>query len=100
MDYYELANKAEKNELKPIFEAIDRHAFENSKAVLDAFHKYEVSESCFNSTTGYGYGDVGRDIIEKIFADVLRAEKAVVRSQFISGSHRHQDHNKIKEKRK
>ena len=87
MDYYEIANEAEKNELKPIFEAINRHAFENSKAVLNAFHKYEVSEGCFNSTTGYGYGDVGRDVIEKIFADVLKAEKAVVRSQFISGSH-------------
>ena len=87
MDYYNMAREAEKNELKPFFEDIDRNSFENSKAVLDAFHKYEVSESCFNSTTGYGYGDVGRDVIEKIFADVLKAEKAVVRSQFISGSH-------------
>lgn len=87
MDYYNMAREAEKNELKPFFEEIDRNSFENSKAVLDAFHKYEVSESCFNSTTGYGYGDVGREVIEKIFADVLKAEKAVVRSQFISGSH-------------
>ena len=87
MNYYEMANEAEKNELKPIFEEIDRHLFENSKAVLNAFHKYRVTESCFNGTTGYGYGDVGRDVIEKIFADVLKAEKAVVRSQFISGSH-------------
>lgn len=87
MDYYNMAREAEKNELKPFFEDIDRNSFKNSKAVLDAFHKYEVSESCFNSTTGYGYGDVGREVIEKIFADVLKAEKAVVRSQFISGSH-------------
>ena len=87
MDYYNMAREAEKNELKPFFEDIDRNSFENSKAVLEAFHKYEVSESCFNSTTGYGYGDVGREVIEKIFADVLKAEKAVVRSQFISGSH-------------
>lgn len=87
MDLYNMAREAEKNELKPFFEDIDRNSFENSKAVLDAFHKYEVSESCFNSTTGYGYGDVGREVIEKIFADVLKAEKAVVRSQFISGSH-------------
>ena len=87
MDLYNMAREAEKNELKPFFEEIDRNSFENSKAVLDAFHKYEVSESCFNSTTGYGYGDVGREVIEKIFADVLKAEKAVVRSQFISGSH-------------
>ena len=87
MDLYNMAREAEKNELKPFFEDVDRNSFENSKAVLDAFHKYEVSESCFNSTTGYGYGDVGREVIEKIFADVLKAEKAVVRSQFISGSH-------------
>jgi cystathionine beta-lyase family protein involved in aluminum resistance len=87
MDLYNMAREAEKNELKPFFEDIDKNSFENSKAVLDAFHKYEVSESCFNSTTGYGYGDVGREVIEKIFADVLKAEKAVVRSQFISGSH-------------
>ena len=87
MDLYNMASEAEKNELKPIFEEIDKNSFENSKDVLDAFHKYEVSENCFNSTTGYGYGDVGREVIEKIFPDVLEAEKAVVRSQFISGSH-------------
>ena len=87
MNYYEIANEAEKNELKPIFEQIEANCLKNSKAVLNAFHKYEVSEACFNGTTGYGYGDMGREIIEKIFADVLKAEKAVVRSQFISGSH-------------
>ena len=87
MDLLNSAQQAEKNELKPIFEQIEANAFKNSQAVLNAFQKYQVSESCFNSTTGYGYGDVGRDAIEKIFAEVLKAEKAVVRSQFISGSH-------------
>ena len=87
MDLLNCAQQAEKNELKPIFEQIEVNSFKNSQAVLNAFQKHQVSESCFNSTTGYGYGDVGRDAIEKIFADVLKAEKAVVRSQFISGSH-------------
>ena len=87
MDLLNSAQQAEKNELKPIFEQIEANAFKNSQAVLNAFQKYQVSESCFNSTTGYGYGDVGRDAIEKIFAEVLKSEKAVVRSQFISGSH-------------
>ena len=87
MNLLNCAQQAEKNELKPIFEQIEANSFKNSQAVLNAFQKHQVSESCFNSTTGYGYGDVGRDAIEKIFADVLKAEKAVVRSQFISGSH-------------
>ena len=87
MDLLNCAQQAEKNELKPIFEQIEANSFKNSQAVLNAFQKHQVSESCFNSTTDYGYGDVGRDAIEKIFADVLKAEKAVVRSQFISGSH-------------
>ena len=87
MDYYNIAREAEKNELKPFFEDIDRNSFENSKAVLDAFHKYEVSESCFNSTTGYGYGDVGREVIEKIYADVFHTEDSLVRAQFVNGTH-------------
>lgn len=74
-------------ELTEEFKKIDRLAFENSKKVLEAFHKYKISETHFNSTTGYGYGDIGRDTIEKVFADVLDSEDAIVRNQFISGSH-------------
>lgn len=59
----------------------------NSKKVLDAFIKEAVSETDFNQTTGYGYNDVGRDKIERVFAHVLGSEDALVRSQFISGSH-------------
>lgn len=58
-----------------------------SKKVLEAFQRFQVTESDFSSTTGYGYNDIGRDKIEKIFASILGAEKALVRSQFISGSH-------------
>ena len=69
------------------FLKIDKQAYLNSLKVLSSFHKNEITESHFNSTTGYGYNDVGRDGIEAVFRDVLGAESALVRSQFISGSH-------------
>ncbi len=59
----------------------------NSEKVLDAFLKMQVAETDFNATTGYGYNDVGRDKIEDIYADIFKAESALVRNQFISGSH-------------
>lgn len=86
MDIKKLFEDSE-NELKDVFKQIDKQAFENSCKVLDAFHHNKLSESSFNSTTGYGYGDLGREKIEKVFAEVLGAEDALVRNQFISGSH-------------
>ena len=74
-------------ELKEKFEEIDEMCEYNSLRVLSSFHKFEVSEAHFNATTGYGYNDCGRDTIEKIFADIFGCEDAIVRSQFISGSH-------------
>ena len=59
----------------------------NSEKVLNAFIKEQVVETDFNSTTGYGYNDVGRDKIEKIYSDIFKSEDALVRNQFISGSH-------------
>lgn len=59
----------------------------NSKKVLEAFKKENLSESDFNTTNGYGYNDTGRDKIERIFASVLGAEDALVRTQLISGTH-------------
>ncbi len=81
-----LANICE-DELKDIFKQIDNQAYQNSLKVLNAFHKYNISENHFHDTTGYGYGDIGRDTIEKVFAEVLECEDALVRNQFISGSH-------------
>ena len=81
-----LVNKCEEK-VKERFKEIDELCDYNSLRVLSSFHKFEVSESCFNSTTGYGYNDLGRDTIEKIFADIFGCEDALVRSQFISGSH-------------
>ena len=69
------------------FRKIDKICFNKTKSVLDAFHKYEVSEADFSSTTGYGYDDIGREKIEKIFSEVLGVEDAIVRNQFVSGSH-------------
>lgn len=74
-------------EIQPIFEKIDKIKEENSLKVLMAFQKNNISEIHFGSTTGYGYGDIGRDTIEKIFAEVLGTEDCLVRNQFISGTH-------------
>jgi len=81
-----LANETEK-ELEQEFENINKNCERNSLKVLLAFQKYGISEVHFNSTTGYGYGDIGRDTIEKVFADVLKSEDSLVRTQFISGTH-------------
>ena len=74
-------------ELRSIFDSIDDIAYKNSKKVLESFNKNNVNESHFNSTTGYGYNDYGRDVIEKVFATIFKAEDALVRNQFISGTH-------------
>ena len=78
--------KAE-NDLKDIFNDINKLEERNTLRVLSAFHKYQISEVHFTSTTGYGYNDIGRDTIEKVFSYVLGSEDALVRSQFISGTH-------------
>ena len=69
------------------FNKIDEICDKNSENILNAFRKYNLSEVHFNSTTGYGYNDIGRDVIEQIYAEVLGAEDSLVRNQFISGSH-------------
>ena len=86
MDLDNLINSSEKELIKE-FENIDKIEYLNSKKVLNALWKNKVSEQVFNSTTGYGYDDLGRDVIEKVFAEVLDSEDALVRNQFISGSH-------------
>ncbi len=75
------------NELTDEFKKIDDNKFFFSEQVLNSFKKNNLSENAFNSTTGYGYNDLGREIIEKVYADIFKSESAVVRSQFISGSH-------------
>ena len=81
-----LVNDSEK-ELDKEFKKIDEICEYNSLKVLNAFWNNKLSEAHFSQTTGYGYDDIGRDIIEKIYAEIFGAEDALVRSQFISGSH-------------
>ena len=81
-----LVNIAEE-QVKEEFEKIDKIAQKNSLKVLNAFQNNKVAEVHFQSTTGYGYGDIGRDTIEKIYSEIFKSEDSLVRSQFISGSH-------------
>ena len=69
------------------FEAIDRMAEYNQGKVLLAMQKNKVSAACFAATTGYGYDDVGRERLEKVYADVFHTEAALVRPQITCGTH-------------
>ena len=82
----ELAKKTE-SEIQNEFKQVEEICEYNSLKVLKAFQKYNISDMHFNSTTGYGYGDIGRDTIEKVFADIFNVEDSLVRTQFISGTH-------------
>lgn len=83
----EKIKKDSKEDLKNIFDKIDEIEEFNSRKVLDAFIENSVSESDFNSSTGYGYNDMGRDKIEDVYASIFKCEDALVRCQFISGTH-------------
>ena len=72
---------------KMIFEQIDKNCEYNSLKVLKAFQDNNISDMHFGMTTGYGYSDIGRDTIEKVFAQVLGAEDSLVRNQLVSGTH-------------
>ena len=86
MNQQNLIIGAEKK-LQTIYQNLDKIEEENSKKVINAFKENNVSEACFNMTTGYGYNDLGRDTIEKVYATIFKSEDALVRSQFISGTH-------------
>jgi cystathionine beta-lyase family protein involved in aluminum resistance len=82
----ELINKCEER-CSDEFKRIDELEYKYSSKVLKAFKDNNVSEGCFNSTTGYGYSDLGRDTLESVYKDIFGSEDAIVRNQFISGSH-------------
>lgn len=69
------------------FQKIDRNAEINTLKVLDAMRKNRVSEAYFHTTSGYAYDDLGRQKLEELYAEVMGAERALVRSQFVSGTH-------------
>ena len=74
-------------EIQEVFRKNEEIEVINSNKVISAFKKYSVNEAHFAGTTGYGYNDFGRETIEKIFCDIYKAEDALVRMQFISGTH-------------
>lgn len=75
------------DKLKEEFKKYEHISFLNSMKVLNAFHENRVSEIHLNGTTGYGYNDDGRDVIEKVYASIFKSEDALVRTQLISGTH-------------
>ena len=79
--------KQSEQEIKLQFQTIEEICEYNSLKVLKAFQNNKVSEQHFCSTTGYGYNDIGREVIEKIYKEIFKTEDALVRSQFISGTH-------------
>ncbi len=81
-----LANEVEK-ELEPIFKKLEENCMKSSAKVLKAFQNNNVSTSDFIEITGYGYTDIGREKLEKIYAEIFNSEDALVRPQIMSGTH-------------
>lgn len=71
----------------PIFYGIDLQVKHNLERVLRAFRQHRVGSHHFSSVSGYGHDDLGRDTLDKVFAEIVQAEAALVRSQFVSGTH-------------
>ncbi len=82
----EMAGRAQA-QIRPVFDEIDRVALVNTQKVMEAFQDHRVSEACFAGTTGYGYDDLGRETLDRIYAQVFGAESALVRTQFVNGTH-------------
>ena len=80
VDYAEKITEQQQEFIKTII-------LQNHLKVAEAFRKYKVSDVCFKGSSGYGYGDYGRDILDQIYAYVFGAEAALVRPQIVSGTH-------------
>lgn len=86
-DHVENLGKQAMADLTEQFARIDAIAQENSRRVLEAFQDHRVAESYFAGTTGYGYDDQGRDKLDEIYAQIFGTEAALVRIQFVNGTH-------------
>ena len=75
------------DELRPRFEEIDARAEVNQLKVISAMQKNKVSAECFQTSSGYGYNDLGRDTLEKVYAECFKGEDALVRPQITCGTH-------------
>ncbi|MFZ9736424.1 MAG: aminotransferase class I/II-fold pyridoxal phosphate-dependent enzyme [Prochlorotrichaceae cyanobacterium] len=87
MDSISLAIDRARSALSDLYEEIDRRTQTNLRKVLQAFRDHRVGVHHFASMTGYGHGDLGREVLDQVFAQVLGAEAAAVRLQFVSGTH-------------
>ena len=79
--------KSSEKELAPLFSALDEISLYNQEKVLNAFKKNKIALRHFNGTTGYGYGDEGRETLNKVVADIFKAESAIVSPNIVSGTH-------------
>ncbi|PSB26746.1 aminotransferase class I/II-fold pyridoxal phosphate-dependent enzyme [Stenomitos frigidus] len=86
MSSFHLSNEAEQT-LSLIFSGIDAQVKKNLRRVLTAYRKHRVGVHHFSSVTGYGHDDLGRQVLDQVFADIVGAEAAAVRVQFVSGTH-------------
>ncbi|MEI8378385.1 MAG: methionine gamma-lyase family protein, partial [bacterium] len=82
----EIIQNAERN-LSSEFENLEQICLYNQKKVLDAFRDNRIAEEHFSTVSGYGHDDMGREAIDKTFAQIFKAEKAIVRPHFVSGTH-------------
>lgn len=85
-EVYEMAGRAQQR-VRPRFEEIDAVAEHNTRRVMEAFQNHRVSDACFAGTTGYGYDDLGRETLDKIYAEIFGTEAALVRIGFVNGTH-------------
>ena len=85
-EIWALAEETEKM-IRPVFNRIDETALHNTRKVMQAFQDNRVSDACFAGTTGYGYDDLGRETLDRIYAQVFGAEAALVRTGFVNGTH-------------
>ncbi len=75
------------DQVQTLFDEVDDIAEKNTMRVLDIFRKHQISDYHFRATTGYAYHDAGRDKLEEVWADICGTEKALLRTQFVSGTH-------------
>ena len=85
-EVYEMAARVQQR-LASRFAEIDNVAERNTKRVMEAFQNNRVSDACFAGTTGYGYDDLGREVLDKIYAEIFGTEAALVRINFVNGTH-------------
>jgi len=93
MGHFQISDKIQKLaeqvmvDIAPRLKAIDNTAQENTEKVLAAFQRHRVSDACFAGTSGYGYNDKGREVLDLLFADIMGTPSALVRTGFVNGTH-------------